>query len=75
MKSICTDRVAVRLSYDTNFKWHMPILGGICRAEQKLMLFLGPSPSVISGNLSKAQKRIQMKQRNALDFFPQKNAR
>ena len=25
MRMICADRVSVGLSYDTNFKWHMPI--------------------------------------------------
>ena len=42
-------RVSVGLSYDINFKWHMPIWGEICSAEQKYMPFLGPSPSVIYG--------------------------
>ena len=25
IKIICADRVSVELSYDVNFKWHMPI--------------------------------------------------
>ena len=49
MKIICADKVPVRLSYDINFKWHMPIWGEICSAEEKYMPFLGPSPSVIYG--------------------------
>ena len=49
MKITCADRVSVGLSYDTNLKWHMPIFGEICRAEQKYMPFLGPSPSALSG--------------------------
>ena len=39
MKIICADRVSVGLSYDANFKWHMPICVERCRAEQKYMLF------------------------------------
>ena len=31
----------VELSYDVNFKWHMPIRVEICRAEQKYMPFFG----------------------------------
>ena len=27
IKIICADRVSVGLSYDVNFKWHMPIWG------------------------------------------------
>ena len=41
MKITCADRVSVGLSYDTNLKWHMPIFGEICRAEQKFMPFFG----------------------------------
>ena len=37
------------LSYDAYLKWHMPIYAEICRAEQKYMPFLGPSPSALSG--------------------------
>ena len=59
MKITCADRVSVGLSYDTNLKWHMPIWGEICRAEQKYMPFLGPSPSVISRKKFKEQKHIQ----------------
>ena len=69
MKMICADRVSVGLSYDANFKWHMPICFERCRAEQKYMPFLGPSPSALSGKNPKAQEHIQMMQRYALDFF------
>ena len=41
MKLICADRVSVGLSYDTNFKWHMPICVERCRAEQKYLPFFG----------------------------------
>ena len=41
MTIICTDRVSVKLYYGANFKWHMPILEEICRAEQKYMPFFG----------------------------------
>ena len=41
MKIICADTVSVGLSYDTYFKWHMPIWGEICRAEEKYMPFFG----------------------------------
>ena len=41
MKMICTDRVSVRLCYDNNFKWHMPICVERCRAEQKYMPCFG----------------------------------
>ena len=41
MKLICADRVSVGLSYDANFKWHMPICVERSRAEQKYMPFFG----------------------------------
>ena len=41
MKIICADRVSVGLSYDANFKWHMPICVERCRVEQKYMPFFG----------------------------------
>ena len=34
------DRVSVGLSYDANFKWHMPIWGEVCRAEQNNTIML-----------------------------------
>ena len=69
MKIICADRVSNELSYDTNFKWHMPIWGEICRAEKNICHFLGPSSSAISGkNPQHIYKLIQC---YALDFFPQ----
>ena len=39
MKIICADRVSVELSYDANFKWHMPVFVERCRTEQKYMPF------------------------------------
>ena len=36
---ISADKVSVELSYDVNFKWHMPIWGKICRAEQIYAIF------------------------------------
>ena len=41
MKIICTDRMSVRLSYDVNFNWHMPVCTEMCGAEQKYMPFFG----------------------------------
>ena len=46
---MCADRVSVGLSYDANFKWHMPIRVERCHAEEKYMPFLGPSPSALFG--------------------------
>ena len=48
MKIICADRVSVGLSYDANVKWHMPIWGKICHAEQKIYS-IWSSPSAICG--------------------------
>ena len=41
IKILCVYTVSVRLSYDVNFNWHMPICAEICRAEQKYMPFFG----------------------------------
>ena len=38
--------MSVGLYYDANVKWHMPILEGICRAEQKYMPFIGISGKI-----------------------------
>ena len=57
-KIICADRVTVGLSYDAYFKWHIPIWGEICRAEQKYMPVLGPSSRAIPEKKSKAHKHI-----------------
>ena len=35
IKIICEDRVSVGLSYDANFKWHMPICVERYRSEHK----------------------------------------
>ena len=66
MKIICADRVSVRLSYDANCKWHMPIYAKICRAEQKYMPFLGKNPK---------HRNIQMMQHCTPDYFSGKRAR
>ena len=58
MKIICADTVSVGLSYDTNFKWHMPISGEICHSEQNYMSFLGPPPSAFSGNGPKHRNAV-----------------
>ena len=55
---MCVYTVSVRLSYDVNFNWHIPICVELCRAEQKYMPFLGPSPSALSVKNSKAQRHI-----------------
>ena len=68
IKIICADTVSVGLSYDTNFKWYIPILGEICRAEEKCH-FLGLSPSVISGKKSTSQKHIQIDSMLRSGFF------
>ena len=68
IKIICADRLPLGLSYDANFKWHMPIRGEICRVEQKSMPFFSEKKK------SKAQKHIQMTQHCAQDF-PAKHAR
>ena len=34
IKIICGDKVSVKLFYDNNFRWHMPLCEEICRAEQ-----------------------------------------
>ena len=63
--------MSVGLSSDVNFKWNMPICAEICRAEEKYIPFLGPSPSAISG------KKIQCTETYTNDatlrsgFFPQ----
>ena len=76
MKIICADRVSVGLSYDANFKWHMPICVERYSAEQKYMPFFGTvTERAFRKNNSKAQEHIQMMQRCALDFFPAKRAR
>ena len=69
MRIICADRVSVGLSYDTNFKWHMPICVERCRAEQKYMPFFGTvTERAFRKKKSKAQEHIQMMQRYALGF-------
>ena len=49
MKLICADRVSVGLSYDANFKWHMPTCVERYRVEKKYMPIFGTSPSALSG--------------------------
>ena len=71
MKIICTDRVSVGLSYDTNLKWHMPIFGEICRAEQKYMPFLGPSPSALSGKKFQSTGTYTNDVTLRSEFFPE----
>ena len=39
MKIRCTNRLSVGLSYDANFKWHMPICVERCHAKQNYMPF------------------------------------
>ena len=41
MKLICADRMSVGLSYDANFKWHMPRCVVRYHAEQKYIPFFG----------------------------------
>ena len=41
MKILRANRVSAGLSYDVNFKWHMPICSEICGTEQKYMPFFG----------------------------------
>ena len=43
------DRVSVRLSYDANFKWHMPICVEDTVLNKNICHFLGSSPSALSG--------------------------
>ena len=39
MKIRCTNRLSVGLSYEANFKWHMPICVERCHAKQNYMPF------------------------------------
>ena len=48
IKIICADRLPLGLSYDANFKWHMPIRGEICRVEQKSMPFFSEKKKIQS---------------------------
>ena len=75
MKIICADIVSVRLSYYSNFKWHMQICVVRCRAEQKYMPIFGTvTERDFRKKKSKAQKHIQMMQRCALDLLSAKRA-
>ena len=60
MKILCANRVSAGLSYDVNFKWHMPICVEICGAEQKYMPFFGTITERDFRKKSKAQKHIQI---------------
>ena len=55
--------------------YDMPICVEICRAEQKYMPFLGPSPSAISGKNSKAWENIQNYAMLRSGFFSVERAR
>ena len=71
MKLICAVKVSVVVSYDANFKWHMPVFVERCRTEQKYMPFFETvTKRAFRKKKSKAQEHIQMMQRCALDFFP-----
>ena len=61
MKIIRADRVSVGLSYDTNFKWHMPICVERCHAEQEYMPFFGTvTERAFRKKNSKAQEHVQI---------------
>ena len=70
MKLICAYRVSVGLSYDVNFKWHMPRCVVRYRAEQKYMPFFG---SVIERAFRKKIPKhgniYKMMLRNGIDFW------
>ena len=75
MKIICADRVPVELSYDANFKWHMPILLERCRAEQNICHFSGPSPSALCGKKFQTTGTYTNDATLHSGFFPAKRAR
>ena len=75
MKIICADSVPVGLSYDPNFKWHMPICAEICRAEQKYMPFFGTVTERFFREKSKAREHIQIDATLLSGFLPEKHAR
>ena len=64
IKIICADRLPLGLSYDANFKWHMPIRGEICRVEQKSMPFFSEKKNPKHRNIYKWHN-------TALRIFPQ----
>ena len=67
--------MSVWLSYDANFKWHMPICVERYRAEQKYMPFFGTVTERAFRKKFQAQEHRQMMQRCALDFLSAKRAR
>ena len=72
MKIICVDRVSVGLSYDANFKRHMPICVERYRDEQKYMPFFGTVTERAFRKKNPKHKNIyKSSQCCALDFFPQ----
>ena len=75
MKLMCADKVSVGVSYDANFKWHMPVFVERYRMEQKYMPFFDTVTKRAFRKKSKAQEHIQMMQRCAVDFFSAKCAR
>ena len=76
IKTISASRVSAGLSYDANFKWHMPIWEEICRAEQKYMpFFWDRHRACFPGKKPKHGNIYKLMPRYALDFFSGKHAR
>ena len=69
VNEIVADRMLVELSYDTYFKFHMPIQREIRRSVQKYMPFSGPSPCDFREKNPKHRNIYKMMQHCALDSF------